>query len=58
MDADAAASRKDESMPSPEASVVPDVQPNVLALEYMRNPSSSSIAVMRDAFKGLLPTSE
>jgi hypothetical protein len=58
MDADAAASREDESMPSPEVSVIPIVQPNALALEYMRKPSSSSIAMMRDAFKGLLSTSD
>lgn len=33
-------------------------QPNVLALEYLRDPSSSSIAMMRNAFKGLLDTDD
>jgi hypothetical protein len=29
-----------------------------LALEYLRQPSSSSIAMMRSAFRGLLNTNE
>jgi|GEM_PF-7060092 len=54
MDASAKPSRVDESVPSPKLPTLANGQPNVLAVEYLRQPSSSSIAMLRNAFKGLL----
>jgi hypothetical protein len=58
MDVSADASQVDESVPATQASILADGRLNTLALEYLRQPSSSSIAMMRSAFRGLLKTNE
>jgi hypothetical protein len=58
MDTSAFGSEANESLPSDATPVIEIRQPNEVALEYLRKPSFSSIAVMRDAFKGLLATSD
>jgi len=56
MDASANTPEVNESVPSPQTPRLATDRPNALALQYLRQPSSSSIAMMRNAFKGLLNT--
>jgi hypothetical protein len=58
MDASASTYEVDEPMPSALTPCLDTLQSNALALEYLSDPSSSSIAMMRNAFKGLLDASD
>lgn len=56
MDASAMRPEVDESVPLSPAPSQATESSNAFALAYLREPSSSSIAMMRNAFKGLLNT--
>lgn len=56
MDASASTSEVEGSLPRANTLGLDVVEPNALAVEYMSDPSSSSISMMRSAFKGLLDT--
>jgi hypothetical protein len=43
---------------APQASSVEESKPSLLAREYRRKPSSSSISIMHNAFKGLIASDE
>jgi len=58
VDAGAGASEVEDSVTSAPTMGMETSPANALALEYLSEPSSSSIAMMRNAFKGLLDESD
>ncbi|MHB8379138.1 MAG: hypothetical protein ACYDB2_04355 [Acidimicrobiales bacterium] len=58
MDASTSTSEVDEPVSWPQTVGVEPKQTNAVALEYLSEPSSSSIAMMRNAFKGLLDVAD
>lgn len=54
----ATAPQEDASVKERQVPTLANGKPNVLAREYLRKPSSSSISIMHNAFKGLIASDE